>query len=82
MDILVKMGKSDLSYTIAVILFIPTEVKNERKYKSTFRFKRKCRISNIQEISSISWGKKNHTYTHTHKPKRQCEDLTPGGAVG
>lgn len=75
------MRKFDLSHAIAVILFILTEVKNERKYKSTFRFTRKCRISNIQETSIISWGKKT-THTHKNKPKRQCGNLTPGGAVG
>lgn len=52
MDILVKMGKSDLSCAIAVILFIQIEEKNDRKYKSTFIFTHKQRVSNIQETIS------------------------------
>lgn len=42
--VLVKMGKSDLSYATAVILFILIEGKTDRKYKSAFGFTHKCRI--------------------------------------
>lgn len=58
MGILVKVGKSDLSYSTAVILFILIEEKNDRKYKRAFGFTRKYRVANSQETSTISCGKK------------------------
>lgn len=64
---------------IAVILFILTKEKSDRKYKSTSGFTQKCKLSNIQETSTILTPPSPHTET---QPKRQCGDLTPGGAVG
>lgn len=43
------------------------------------------RVSNIQETSTIPCKKTNKQPTYPYiqtKPKRQCGDLTPGGAVG
>lgn len=78
MGILAKVGKSDLSYATAVILFILIEEKNDRRYERAFGFTYKYRVANSQETRPISWGKK----IPPKNSKRQCGDLTPGGAVG
>lgn len=63
MGILVKVGKSDLSYATTVILFILIEEKNVRRYKRAFGFTHKYSVANSQETSTISWGKKSHQKT-------------------
>lgn len=70
MGILAKVGKSDLSYATAVILFILIDEKNDRRYERAFGFTYKYRVANSQETRLISWGKKK---SHQNTPKDNVE---------